>query len=148
MKTIVPVKRGPNLSSSTQIIDILCEEGFKGLDYMINPFDETAVEEALRLKEINGGEVVVVSIGPLSAISELRVGLAMGADRGILIEYDGYYMEPFMIARALKEVVTEEKADLVLMGKQAADVDNGQCRQILSQLLEWSLASFVSYIEQ
>jgi electron transfer flavoprotein beta subunit len=110
----------------------------------MNPFDEIAVEEAIRLKE--GGkatEIVAVSIGPAQASETIRTALAMGADRGILVKADGI-VEPLAVAKILKAIVDAEKPGLVIMGKQAIDDDCNQTGQMLSALLGWSQGTFAS----
>jgi len=113
----------------------------------MNPFDEIAVEEAIRLKEAGKvDEIVVVSIGPAQAQETLRTALAMGADRGILIRVDGV-VEPLAVAKLLKGVVEAEAPGLVILGKQAIDDDANQTGQMLSALLGWSQATFASKVE-
>jgi electron transfer flavoprotein beta subunit len=113
----------------------------------MNPFDEIAVEEAIRLKEKGlADEVVVVSIGPAQAQETLRTALAMGADRAILIKVDGA-VEPLAVAKLLKGVVEAEAPRLVLLGKQAIDDDANQTGQMLSALLGWAQATFASELE-
>jgi electron transfer flavoprotein beta subunit len=113
----------------------------------MNPFDEIAVEQALRLKESGGAdEVVVVSIGPSQNQETIRTGLAMGADRGIHIEAS-HDIEPLAVAKLLKEVVTRENPGLVFVGKQAIDDDCNQTGQMLAALLGWAQGTFVSGIE-
>jgi electron transfer flavoprotein beta subunit len=110
----------------------------------MNPFDEIAVEEALRLKEAGKAtEVVVVSIGPAQASETLRTGLAMGADRGILVKVEGT-VEPLAVAKILKAVADEEKPGLVILGKQAIDDDANQTGQMLAALLGWPQATFAN----
>src|SRR5512135_1642966 len=96
-----------------------------GVNYKLNPFDEIAVEEALRLKEAHGGEVVVASIGVEKSQTELRAALAMGADRAILIRHDGP-LDPVVVSAVLAKLVEQERPDLVLMGKQSIDDDQNQ----------------------
>jgi electron transfer flavoprotein beta subunit len=115
----------------------------EGLTYRMNPFDEIAVEEGLRLKEKHGGEVVVASIGGDACVSEIRVALAMGADRGVLVEHEGP-LDPGLVAALLCKVVEEEKPDLVLLGKQSVDDDQNQTGQILAERLSWARATFAS----
>jgi electron transfer flavoprotein beta subunit len=113
----------------------------------MNPFDEIAVEEALRLKEAGKAtEVVVVSIGPAQAAETIRTGLAMGADRGILVKVDGV-VEPLAVAKLLKKVVEKEAPGLVILGKQAIDDDCNQTGQMLAALLGWPQGTFASKVE-
>ena len=113
----------------------------------MNPFDEIAVEEAVRLKEAGKAtEIVVVSIGPAQAQETLRTALAMGADRGILVKTDGE-VEPLAVAKMLKAIVEEEKPGLVILGKQAIDDDCNQTGQMLAALLGWSQGTFASKLE-
>jgi electron transfer flavoprotein beta subunit len=113
----------------------------------MNPFDEIAVEEAIRLKEAGKAEeIVLVSIGPAQAQETIRTGLAMGADRGILVQVDGL-VEPLAVAKILKGVVEAEKPGLVILGKQAIDDDAGQTGQMLAGLLGWAQGTFASKIE-
>ena len=113
----------------------------------MNPFDEIAVEEALRLKEAGkASEVIVVSIGPQQATETLRTGLAMGADRGILVKTDGD-VEPLAVAKILKSVRREEQPGLIILGKQAIDDDCNQTGQMLAALLGWGQGTFASKVE-
>jgi electron transfer flavoprotein beta subunit len=110
----------------------------------MNPFDEIAVEEAIRLKEAGKAtEIVAVSIGPAQASETIRTALAMGADRGILVKTDAT-VEPLAVAKILKSVVDAEKPGLVIMGKQAIDDDSNQTGQMLAALLGWSQGTFAS----
>jgi electron transfer flavoprotein beta subunit len=111
----------------------------------MTPFDEIAVEEALRIKEAGiASEVVVVSIGGEKSAETLRTGLAMGADRGILVKTDAPRVEPLAIAKLLKAVVEAEAPSLVILGKQAIDDDSNQTGQMLAALLGWPQATFAS----
>jgi len=113
----------------------------------MNPFDEIAVEEALLLKEAGKAtEVVVVSIGPAQAAETIRTGLAMGADRGILVKVDGT-VEPLAVAKLLKKVVEQENPGLVILGKQAIDDDCNQTGQMLAALLGWAQGTFASKVD-
>jgi electron transfer flavoprotein beta subunit len=113
----------------------------------MNPFDEIGTEEAVRLKEKGvASEVVVVSIGPSQAQETIRTALAMGADRGILIQTDTD-LEPLAVAKLLKAVIAEEAPGVVVMGKQAIDGDNNAVGQMLAALLDWPQAAFASKIE-
>ncbi|MCH7830651.1 MAG: electron transfer flavoprotein subunit beta/FixA family protein [Proteobacteria bacterium] len=117
-----------------------------GVKMSINPFDEIALEEALRIKERGeASEVIVVSIGPEDSQQQLRTGLAMGADRAILIETDGP-IDPLSRARVFKSIIDQEKIDLVLMGKQAIDDDNSQTGQMLAAIWGRPQATFASKI--
>ncbi|ABC79826.1 electron transfer flavoprotein subunit beta/FixA family protein [Anaeromyxobacter dehalogenans] len=117
-----------------------------GVNYKINPFDEIAVEEALRLKERHGGEVVVASIGGERSQTEIRAALAMGADRGILVRHDGP-LDPVVVSALLAKVVEQEKPDLVILGKQSIDDDQNQAGQYLAERLGWPQGTFASKTE-
>jgi len=147
MKLLVAVKRVPDPEAKIRVKpdgnSIVTEQ----LKFVINPFDEIAVEEALRIKEKLGGEVVVLSIGPSEAAEQVRTALAMGADRGVLVKTDGTYADPGIIARALAEVAKQEGFDVLLMGKQAVDTDYGQTCGMLAQILGVPCASFAYKVE-
>jgi len=114
---------------------------------VVNPFDEIAIEEALRIKEkVAGTEVVLVSIGPKTAQEQLRTGLAMGADRAVLVVSDAP-VEPLAVARVLQKLIDGEKPDFVVMGKQAIDDDSNCAGQMLAELLGWPQATFASKVE-
>src|SRR5207245_7689108 len=118
-----------------------------GVNYRDNHFDEIAVEEALRLRDSHmPSEVVVVSVGPAAAAAEIRSGLAMGADRGILVKHDAF-VDSDGVARVLKAVIDAEKPELVLMGKQAVDVDDNVTGQLLAEYVGWGQATFASQKE-
>jgi electron transfer flavoprotein beta subunit len=113
----------------------------------MNPFDEIAVEEALRLKEAGKAtEVVAVSIGPAQSAETIRTVLAMGADRGILVKAEGR-VEPLAVAKLLKAIVAKEEPGLVILGKQAIDDDSNQTGQMLAALLGWAQGTFASKVE-
>jgi electron transfer flavoprotein beta subunit len=115
--------------------------------WVINPFDEIAIEEALRIREkVAGSEVVLVSIGPKAAQEQLRTGLAMGADRAILVLSDDA-LDPLAVARVLQKLVEAEHPDVVIMGKQAIDDDSNCAGQMLAALLGWPQATFASKVE-
>jgi electron transfer flavoprotein beta subunit len=117
-----------------------------GVKMSINPFDEIALEEALRIKDRgDASEVVVISVGPVDAQQQLRTGLAMGADRAILVEADAG-MDPITVARVFKAIVDRDGIDLVLMGKQAIDNDNSQTGQMLAAIWDRPQATFASQI--
>jgi electron transfer flavoprotein beta subunit len=114
-----------------------------GVNYKLNPFDEIAVEEALRLRERHGGEVVVASIGGERSVTEIRAALAMGADRGVLVRHDGA-LDPMVVSALLARVFEQEKPDLVLLGKQSIDDDQNQVGQYLAARLGRPQATFAS----
>jgi electron transfer flavoprotein beta subunit len=147
MKVLVPVKRVIDYNVKARVKSDQTGVDLANVKMSINPFCEIAVEEAVRLKEKGvATEVVVVSIGPAQAGETIRTALAIGADRGILIQSD-VDVEPLEVAKLLKAVVDEEKPDVVLMGKQAIDGDNNAVGQMLSALLDWPQATFASKIE-
>jgi len=118
-----------------------------GVKMSINPFDEIALEEALRIKDRGeASEVIVISVGPSDAQQQLRTGLAMGADRAILIEADND-IDPLSVARIFKSVIDKEGVDLVLLGKQAIDNDNSQTAQMLAAIWGRPQATFASQLE-
>lgn len=118
-----------------------------GVKMSINPFDEIALEEALRLRERGlTGQVVVASVGPAESQQQLRTALAMGADRGILVHTD-VELQPLAVAKALKAIVDQETPQLVILGKQAIDDDANQTGQMLAALLGWPQATFASKLE-
>jgi electron transfer flavoprotein beta subunit len=147
MKVLVPVKRVVDFNVKIRVKADGSGVDLANVKMSMNPFDEIAVEEAIRLKEAGKvTEIVVVSIGPAQAQDTLRAALAMGADRAILITVDGT-IEPLTVAKLLKGVVAAEAPQLVLVGKQAIDDDANQTGQMLSALLGWSQATFASKIE-
>ena len=147
MKILVPVKRvidynvKPRVKADGSGVDLA------NVKMSMNPFDEIAVEEALRLKEASKAEeVVAVSIGPAKAQETLRTALAMGADRAILVETDEQ-LEPLAVAKILKAIVAEEEPGIVMLGKQAIDDDSNQTGQMLAALLERPQGTFASKVE-
>ena len=147
MKILVPAKRVPDPNSTIKVKPDGSGIVTDGLKWVINPFDEIAIEEALRIKEkLGGGEVVLIGIGSKASSEQLRTGLAMGADRAILVVSDDA-VDSLAVARVLHKLVTDEKADLVLMGKQAIDADSNQAGQMLADLLGWPQATFASKVE-
>ncbi|MET4177228.1 electron transfer flavoprotein beta subunit [Bradyrhizobium sp. LA6.1] len=147
MKVLVPVKRVVDYNVKVRVKGDGSGVELANVKMSMNPFDEIAVEEALRLKE--GGkatEVVVVSIGPAQASETIRTGLAMGADRGILVKVEGI-VEPLAVAKILKKIADEEQPGLIILGKQAIDDDSNQTGQMLAALLGWSQATFASKLE-
>ena len=147
MKILVPVKRVVDYNIKIRIKADGSGVELANVKMSMNPFDEIAVEEALRLKEAGkASEVVVVSIGPAQASETIRTGLAMGADRGILVKAEGN-VEPLAVAKILKSVAEEEKPGLIILGKQAIDDDSNQTGQMLAALLGWSQATFASKLD-
>ena len=148
MKVLVTVKRVIDSNVKARVKPDQTGVDLANVKMSMNPFDEIAVEEAVRLKEKGvATEVVAVSIGPAQAQETIRTALAMGADRGILVQVDGEAPEPLAVAKVLKAVVAEESPDMVLMGKQAIDGDNNATGQMLAALLEWPQATFASKVE-
>ncbi|MBI1406352.1 MAG: electron transfer flavoprotein subunit beta/FixA family protein [Caulobacter sp.] len=147
MKVLVPVKRVIDYNVKARVKADQTGVDLANVKMSMNPFCEIAVEEAVRLKEKGvATEVVIVSIGPAQAQETIRTALAMGGDRGILVQADTD-LEPLAVAKLLKAVAEDEKADLVLMGKQAIDGDNNAVGQMLSALLGWPQATFASKVE-
>ncbi len=147
MKVLVPVKRVIDYNVKARVKPDQSGVDLANVKMSMNPFCEIAVEEAVRLKEKGvATEVIAVSVGPIQAQETIRTSLAMGADRGILIQSDTD-VEPLAVAKLLAAVAKEEGVDLVLMGKQAIDGDNNAVGQMLSQLLGWPQATFASKVE-
>jgi len=147
MKVLVPVKRVIDANIKVRVKSDQSGVELNNVKMAMNPFCEIAVEEAIRLKEAGAvEEIVLVTAGIQQSQETLRTGLAMGADRGILIETDEA-LEPLAVAKLLKVVVEREEPGLVLLGKQAIDGDNNQTGQMLAGLLNWSIGSFVSKLE-
>ena len=147
MKILVPVKRVVDYNVKIRVKPDGSGVDLANVKMSMNPFDEIAIEEALRLREAGKAtEVIAVSIGPAKAEETLRTALAMGADRAILVEADTL-VEPLAVAKILKAIVGEESPDLVILGKQAIDDDASQTGQMLSALLGWSQATFASKVE-
>ncbi|QRG06805.1 electron transfer flavoprotein subunit beta/FixA family protein [Xanthobacter dioxanivorans] len=146
MKILVPVKRVVDYNVKVRVKSDGSGVELANVKMSMNPFDEIAVEEALRLKEAGKAtEVVAVSIGPAQASETLRTALAMGADRGILVK-TAATVEPLAVAKILKGVVGEEAPGLVILGKQAIDDDCNQTGQMLAALLGWPQATFASKV--
>src|SRR5689334_16233038 len=142
MKILVPVKRVVDFNVKIRVNPDGSGVELANIKMSMNPFDEIAVEEAIRLKEQGKAtEVVAVSIGPAQAAETLRTALAMGADRGILVRTDAA-VEPLGVAKILKAVVAQEQPQLVIMGKQAIDDDSNQTGQMLAALLGWPQGTF------
>ncbi|HMM13691.1 MAG TPA: electron transfer flavoprotein subunit beta/FixA family protein [Parvibaculum sp.] len=147
MKVLVPVKRVVDYNVKIRVKSDQTGVDLANVKMSMNPFDEIAIEEAVRLKEAGKAtEVVAVSIGVAQATETIRTALAMGADRGILVKTDET-VEPINVAKILKAIVEAEKPDLVILGKQAIDDDCNQTGQMLSALLGWSQGTFASKVE-
>ena len=148
MKIVVPVKRVVDYNVKIRVKADGLGIDLANVKMSMNPFDEIAVEEAVRLKEKGTAtEVIVVSIGPAKCQEVLRTAQAIGADRGILVETpDGSAIEPLAVAKILKAIVDAEKPDLVILGKQAIDDDCNQTGQMLAALLDWPQGTFASKI--
>jgi electron transfer flavoprotein beta subunit len=149
MKILVPVKRVVDYNVKIRVKADGSGVELANVKMSMNPFDEIAVEEALRLKEKGKAEeIVAVSVGPARAQETIRTALAMGADRGILIETaDGEIVEPLAVAKLLYAIAKTEQPQLVIMGKQAIDDDCNQTGQMLAALAGWPQATFASKVE-
>ena len=146
MKILVPVKRVVDFNVKIRVKADGSGVELANIKMSMNPFDEIAVEEAIRLKEAGKAtEIVAVSIGPAQAAETIRTALAMGADRGILVKAEGT-VEPLAVAKILKAIVDVEKPGLVILGKQAIDDDSNQTGQMLAALLGWAQGTFASKI--
>jgi electron transfer flavoprotein beta subunit len=144
MKVLVPVKRVVDYNVKIRVKADGSGVELANVKMSMNPFDEIAVEEAIRLKEAGKvTEIVAVSIGPQQASETIRTALAMGADRGILVKTDAA-VEPLAVAKILKALVDAEKPGLVILGKQAIDDDSNQTGQMLAALLGWPQGTFAS----
>ena len=146
MKILVPVKRVVDYNVKVRVKPDGSGVELASVKMSMNPFDEIAVEEAIRLKEAGKAtEIVAVSIGPQQASETIRTALAMGADRGILVKTDAQ-VEPLGVAKILKALVEAEKPGLVILGKQAIDDDSNQTGQMLAALLGWPQGTFASKV--
>ena len=147
MKILVPVKRVPDPATTIRVMPDGSGIATDNVKWVINPFDEIGIEEALRIKEKQGGgEVVLISIGQTNWQEQLRTGLAMGADRAILVKTDTP-LDPLALARVIAKVAENEKPELVIIGKQAIDDDSNQAGQMIAEILGWPQATFASKIE-
>src|SRR3954469_25455117 len=147
MKIVVPVKRVVDKDIKVRVKADKTGVELANVKMSMNPFDEIAVEEAVRLKEAGKAtEIIAVSMGPQAAQETIRTALAMGADRGILVQTDAE-LQPLAVAKLLKAIVAKENPDLVILGKQAIDDDSNQTGQMLAALLGWSQGTFASKVE-
>lgn len=146
MKILVPVKRVVDYNVKVRVKPDQTGVDLANVKMSMNPFCEIAVEEAIRLKEKGvATEIIAVSVGPAQAQETIRTALAMGADRGILVQTDDT-VEPLAVAKVLKAIVGEENPDIVLLGKQAIDDDSNQTGQMLASLLDWPQGTFASEV--
>ncbi len=147
MKVLVAAKRVVDYNVNIRVLSDNSGVDLNNVKMSVNPFDEIAIEEAVRLKEAGSAEeVVVVSVGASNCQEQIRTALALGADRGILVETEED-MQPLAIAKVLKAVAEKEQPDLVILGKQAIDGDNSQTGPMLAGLLGWAQATFASELE-
>ena len=147
MKVLVPIKRVDDYNVKIRVKSDNSGVELSNVKMSMNPFDEIAVEEAIKLKEAGTvSEIVVLSIGPQQSQETIRTALAMGADRGILVKTDEL-VEPLNVAKIIKSVSEEENPDLIILGKQAIDDDSNQTGQMLAALLGWSQGTFASELK-
>ncbi len=151
MKILVPIKRVVDYNVKIRVKADQSGVELANVKMSVNPFDEIAIEEAVRLKEAGkASEVIAVTIGPEKAQEQLRTALAIGADRAILVKTDQPIdlggIEPLMVAKMLKALIDKESPDLVIMGKQSIDDDSNQTGQMLAALLGWAQATFASEV--
>ena len=148
MKILVPVKRVVDFNVKVRVKSDQSGIELANVKMSMNPFCEIAVEEAVRMKEKGiATEIIIVSVGDAKAQETIRTGLAMGGDRGILVQSDAA-VEPLGIAKLLAAIVKKETPDVVILGKQSIDGDNNQTGQMLAALLGWGQATFASKIEK
>ena len=150
MKILVPIKRVVDYNVKIRVKSDNSGVDLANVKMSVNPFDEIAVEEAVRLKEAGKAtEIIAVTIGPEKAQEQLRTAMAIGADRGILVKTDTPIdlggVEPLAVAKTLKALVDKESPDLVIMGKQSIDDDSNQTGQMLAALLGWAQGTFASF---
>ena len=147
MKILVAVKRVVDYNVKVRVKADKTGVELSNVKMSMNPFDEIAVEEAVRLKEAGkANEIIVVSMGPTAAQETIRTALAMGADRGILVQTDTE-LQPLAVSKLLKKVAEKESPDLVILGKQAIDDDSNQTGQMQAALLNWPQGTFASKVE-
>lgn len=147
MKILVMVKRVVDFNVKIRVKSDNTGVETDNIKMSINPFDEIAVEEAVRLKEAGKAEeIVAVSVGPAECQETLRVSMAIGADRGILVQTDDQ-LQPLALARIFKALVEQENPELVILGKQSIDGDNNQTGQMLAALLDWPQGTFISALQ-
>ncbi len=147
MKILVTAKRVTDPDSKITLKKDLSGIDDDNVDFKMNPFCEIAVEEALRIIDDHDGEVVALAIGEDEATKEVRTALAMGADRGILVEAEEDELDSDLVAQIVKKVVEKESPDLIIMGKQAIDGDSNQVAQLVAEYLGWPQATFAYKVE-
>ncbi len=152
MKILVPIKRVVDFNVKIRVKSDGSGVDLANVKMSLNPFDEIAIEEAVRLKEAGkASEVIVVTIGSEKAQEQIRTAMAVGADRGILVKTDAPIdlggVEPLAVAKTLKAIILQENPDIVIMGKQSIDDDSNQTGQMLSALLGWSQGTFASKLD-
>jgi electron transfer flavoprotein beta subunit len=147
MKVLVPIKRVVDYNVKIRVKSDNSGVELDNVKMSMNPFDEIAIEEAIRLKEAGTvSEIIALSIGPQQSQETIRTALAMGADRGILIKTDEL-VEPLNVAKLIKAVSDEENPEIIILGKQAIDDDSNQTGQMLAALLGWSQGTFASELK-
>ena len=147
MKVLVPIKRVVDYNVKIRVKSDNSGVELSNVKMSMNPFDEIAVEEAIKLKEAGTvSEIIVLSVGPQQSQETIRTALAMGADRGVLVKTDEL-VEPLNVAKIIKAVSEEENPDLIILGKQAIDDDSNQTGQMLAALLGWSQGTFASELK-
>jgi electron transfer flavoprotein beta subunit len=146
VKILVPIKRVPDPATTIRVLPDGSGIATDNVKWVINPFCEIAIEEALRIKEKQTGEVILISVGQTPWQEQLRTGLAMGADRAILVKSDTA-LDQLAIARIIAKVASDEKPDLIILGKQAIDDDSNQVGQTVAEVLGWPQATFASKVE-
>ena len=147
MNIAVCVKQVPDTETNIKLTDDHKQINESEINFIVNPYDELAVEEGIKTKEKIGGEVTIISLGPDRITSAIRGALAMGADKAIHIKVDRNPSDPMVVARALAEVLSAGNFDLILLGKQAIDDDHAQMTQILGELLDLPAVSVVTKLE-
>ncbi|MDA8852263.1 electron transfer flavoprotein subunit beta/FixA family protein [Hyphomicrobiales bacterium] len=147
MKVLVPIKRVVDYNVKIRVKSDNSGVELANVKMSMNPFDEIAVEEAIRLKESGTvSEIIVLSVGPQQSQETIRTALAMGADRGILVKTDEF-VEPLNVAKIIKAISDDEKPEIIILGKQAIDDDSNQTGQMLAALLGWSQGTFASELK-
>ena len=145
MKILVTAKRVTDPDARIRLKPDLSGIVSEGLEYKLNPFCENAIEEALRLRETHGGEVVAVTIGNSESVTEVRRAMAMGADRGIRVDGTDEHLDSDIVARILVKLFEKEQPDILMLGKQAVDGDSNQVTQLVAEYLNLGQATFVSH---